>query len=207
MKIIDCIQGSEAWYLARLGVPSASNFKRIVTNTLDANGTYKMSGSLNGYAAELAAEVFAGKTLDQFDGNFFMNRGKENEAEARALYAFTNDVEVQEVGFVTTDDGLAGCSPDGLMADGGGLEIKMQKAENHLKTVEYFKKHGTAEPKYTQQVQGGLWVTGLAYWAQLFYHPDLPPLVIRQKPDAAERDAQLASLRRHQTHIPEGVTL
>lgn len=205
----DFEQGSQQWHAIRCGLPTASAFSRIVMNTKDADGNYKLSTGLQGYAASLAAELFAGKPLDQFDGTSWMDRGKEKEAEARELYAFTHDVDVRQVGFITADDGLCGCSPDALLGDGGGLEIKMQKAENHLLTVQYYEKHGRAEPKYTQQVQGGLWITGLSYWSQLFYHPDLPPLVIRQTPDAAmhkalsigvkrvlaERDANLATLR------------
>ncbi len=216
MIIHDCQQGSEAWAQLRAGIPTASEFSRIVTNTIK-DGEYKLSTSLPGYAAELAAEVFAGKPLTSFDGNFWMDRGREKEAEALDLYAFTQDAVITRVGFVTTDDGLCGCSPDALIADDGGLEVKMPKAENMVEIIGYFQKHGHAPAKYTQQVQACLWITGRPWWDQLYYHPDLPPLVVRQTPDPlqhaafakavaaviAERDSQLASLRRHQTHIPE----
>lgn len=213
MKLIECDQGTPEWKAARVGIPTASEFSKLVTNTKDAEGNYKPSSSLQGYAANLAAELFAGKTLDHFDGNTWMDRGKDGEQEAAELYAFTTDRNVQAVGFITNDDGACGCSPDRLVDDDGGLEIKMLKAENHVAMVSYFEKHKRAEPKYTQQVQGALWITGRAWWEQLFWHPDLPPLVIRQTPDLAmfraldigvkaviaERDLQLASLRRQST--------
>lgn len=182
MKIINCDQGTPAWQAARVGIPTASCFSRLVTNTL-VDGEYKLSTSLPGYAAELAAELFAGKTMNEFDGNAWMNRGKETEEEAAELYAFTTDRELIKVGFITNDEGTFGCSPDRLVAEDGGLEIKCLKAENHVALMQYHEKHGRAEPKYTQQVQGCLWITGRAWWDQFYFHPDLPPLTVRQVPN------------------------
>lgn len=211
MIIHDVIQGTPEWVQCRLGIPTASSFSRLVTST------YKPSSSLTGYAGELAAEMFAGMPLEGFDGNVWMNRGKEMEAEACDLYAFTTDANVQKVGFVTLDDGSAGCSPDALVNDDGGLEIKCLKAERHIAAVHYHQKHGRCPTDYVQQVQGSLLITGRAWWDLCFYHPDMPPLVIRHTPDPAmfaaltagiaavcrERDDQLASLRKQQQYIPE----
>lgn len=217
MKIIECQQGTPEWHAARIGIPTASEFAKLVTNTIK-DGEYKLSASLPGYAANLAAELFAGKTLDQFDGNtVWMDRGKDKEAEAVALYEFTTDAVVTKVGFITTDDGLCGCSPDALVGEDGGLEIKVPKAESLVEIGSYFKKHGHVPVKYTQQVQACLWITGRKWWDQYFWHPDLPPLVIRQVPDLVQhasfakavkavieqRDAHVAELRQHQTHIPD----
>lgn len=177
MKIVDCIQGSPDWFMARAGKPTASQFHRLVT------GTGALSSSLAGYARELAAELFAGKTLDAFDGNSWMDRGKVMEEEAANAYGFIHDVEIQRVGFVTDDDGLIGCSPDALIGDDGGLEIKCLKAESHIEIVTYHKKNGKAPPKYTPQIQGCLYITKRQYWRQFFYHPDLPPLIINNSPD------------------------
>ena len=210
MKIIDCEQGSPSWYAARVGIPTASEFSRLVTNTIK-DGEYNLSTSLPGYAAELAAELFAGKTLDAFDGvTPWMERGKATEAEAVALYEFTTDANVQRVGFITTDDGLCGCSPDALVNDDGGLEVKCLKAESTVEVIGYHQKHGHAPAKYIQQVQACLWISGRAWWDQLYFHPDLPPLIVRQVPDLlqhaafakavaaviAERNAQLENLRK-----------
>ncbi len=209
MRIIDCVQGEPAWYAARAGIPTASSFSRLVTNTLK-DGEYKLSSSLSGYANELAAELFAGKTMDRFDGSTpWMERGRDGEREAAEAYAFITGSTLHEVGFVTTDDGQCGCSPDRLVDEDGGLEIKMLKGENHVEVCGYHKKHGHAPVKYTQQVQACLWITGRAWWDQLYWHPDLPPLIVRQAPDPlqhaafakalttviTERDAALATLR------------
>ncbi len=203
MIIHDVLQGSPEWKAARLGIPTASEFKRLVTST------GKPSESLALYAGELAAELFAGKSLEQFDGNTWMDRGKEMEAEAVSLYEFTNDITVQRVGFITNDAGTAGCSPDALVGEDGGLEAKCCKAERHVEVVHYHKKHGRAPSQYVLQVQGSLFITGRKWWDLIFYSPELPPLIIRNTPDMAihaalaagiatviaSRDDQLASLR------------
>lgn len=189
MRVIECEQGSPEWYAARIGIPTASCFSRLVTNTIK-DGEYKLSAQISGYAAELAAEVMAGKTMDQFDGNSpWMARGKEQEADAVAMYEFTTDRTISRIGFVTTDDGLCGCSPDALVDDDGGLEVKMLKGENHVEVMGYHKKHGHAPVKYTQQVQACLWITGRKWWDQLYYHPDIEPLIVRQTPDPLQHDA------------------
>ena len=211
MIIHTCLQGSPEWAQLRVGVATASEFSRLVT------GTGAPSKSLSGYARELAAELFAGKSLDAFDGNAWMLRGKEKEAEAIELYEFTNDVTVQRVGFITNDENTAGCSPDGLVGDDGGLEIKCLKAESHIEVVQYHQKHGRCPPKYLPQVQGCLLISGRKAWWQMFYHPDLPPLIVRNEPDLewqeklkaaltqviTERDAILAQMRHDQMHIPD----
>lgn len=211
MKIHTVEQGSPDWFSLRCGKPTASNFSRLV----DSKG--KPSKSLAGYANELAGELFAGRTLDQFEGNAWMNRGKEMEAEAIKLYAFTTAADVQRVGFVTADDDAAGCSPDALVDADGGLETKCLKAEHHIAAMTYYQKHGKAPTSYVQQVQGGMLICQRTWWDLMFFHPDMPPLIIRHEPcvilrpallaGIAEvcrvRDDALATLRHEQQYIPE----
>ncbi len=205
MIVHDVEQGSERWFALRAGMPTASAFGKIVK----ADGT--LSKSITAYASQLAAELFAGKPMESFDGNgnTWMDRGKETEAEAVSTYEFTYDVAVQKVGFITNDMGTVGCSPDGLVNDDGGIEVKCLKAENHVELTSYYAKHKVAPPKYLRQVQGSLWICQRKWWDQVFFHPDLPLLVIRQAPDLeyhaalaaavatviAERDAALKSLK------------
>ena len=211
MITYDAPQGSPEWVAARFGRPTASNFSRVVTS----KGA--PSTSLQGYAAELAGELFAGKSLDAFDGNYYTRRGQDTEAEAREFYAFTTDAVLADAHFVTLDDDTAGCTPDAFVGDDGLLEIKCLKAERHIAAVQYHSKHGKAPTDYIQQTQGQLWITGRAWVDLMFYHPDLPPLTIRQTHDVAfiaalkagvaaviaERDTILASLRHNQQHVGE----
>ena len=167
MKIIPCTQGSPEWHAARLGIPTASNFGKIVTPACAA------SKSAEGYMHQLVAERLIGHPCGEIDTPW-MQRGQITEAEAVAYYELQRGVDTQAVGFVTTDDGSAGCSPDRLIRDDGGLEIKCPSAAVH---VGYLLER---EPrKYWPQIQGALWITGRRWWDFLSYCPELPPALIR----------------------------
>lgn len=174
MKVIDCVQGSPEWLEARLGVPTASNFDRIVTAK-----TLKPSASAPGYLARLAAEWFLRVPLDDVKSGF-MERGTELEPEAARHYEAITDADCTPVGFVLTDDETAGCSPDRLVGDDGLCEIKCPSAEVAMR---YHLAGGTDE--YALQVQGQLWVTGRKWCDLVLYHPTIPTTIVRVLPDPA----------------------
>ena len=176
MILHDVEQRSDAWYALRAGIPTASEFSKIITSAGIP------SKSAVDYAYTLAGEMYAGKVLDPWQGNQWTERGREMEDEAISLYEFANDVKVQRVGFVTDDGFSMGCSPDGIVGD-GGVEIKCLKAVNHIKAILRYQKFGKAPPDYVQQTQGQIWICGWAWCDLIFYHPELPLLVIRQEPD------------------------
>ncbi len=86
-------QGSDEWLRAKAGIPSASNFKKIVKPS-----SGKPSDSQGAYMRKLAGEKMLGTSVSDF-GSAKMQRGTELEPEARALYGLCNDIEIQEVGF------------------------------------------------------------------------------------------------------------
>ena len=172
---IDCGgQGTEEWLKARLGVPSASNFSRVVTTK------GQRSTSFMGYVNALIAEKLTG------DPTYVkitepMERGTSLEDEARAMYQLINDTEVRQVDFIKHPNMEVGCSPDGLIdvkCDRGligGLEIKCPLQGTH---VEYLRA-GKVPSKYMLQVQGCMFVTGRGYWDFMSYHPKMKPLIVR----------------------------
>lgn len=202
MIVHDVDQRSPEWEQIRCGTPTASAFSRLIT------ATGEPSKSAPGYAVTLACELFAGKPVDAWEGNAWTERGREMEEAAIALYEFARDASVVPVGFVTTDDGATGASPDGFVGEDGLVEVKCLKAENHVKAILYHRKHGKCPPDYVQQAQGQMMITGRAWCDVVFYHPELPLLVLRQQADAeihkalreqiplvcAERDRVLAVL-------------
>ena len=177
MIIHNVEQGTPEWFALRAGMPTASEFSKIVTSVGEA------SKSMQGYAITLAGEMYAGKPLDVWEGNSHTERGKVLEEEASKMYAFLHDVEPAQVGFVTTDDALSGCSPDRFIGDDGLTEIKCLKAENHIKAIMYYKKHKKCPPDYVQQTQGQMFMCERAWCDLFFYHPDLPRLTIRVERD------------------------
>lgn len=204
-------QRSPEWYALRTGMPTASEFGSFFTAK-----KREPSAQLATYALTLAAEVFAGKRLDPFEGNKWTERGKEFEAKAFKLYEFANDVTIDPIGFITDDAKTMGCSPDGLVGDDGMVEFKCLKAENHIKAILHYADTKTCLPEFLDQTQGQIMI-GERKWCDLVhFHPDLPLLVIRQHGDTeihkaqrdavarvrAERDRVLAILQRHHNGAP-----
>jgi putative phage-type endonuclease len=178
MKIIDCVQGTPEWFSARCGIPSASNFDKIIT--MDG----KPSKQRTKYLYQLAGERLAGKPEETYT-NGAMQRGKELEAEARKLYQIVTGNEVQEVGFCLAEG--YGASPDGLVGQDGSLEIKCPIISTH---VGYLLEK-VVPSDYFQQTQGQLLVTGRSWVDFVSYYPGIKPLIIR-----AERDEKfIAALK------------
>ena len=172
MKVLDVEQGSREWVEARLGIPTASAFKRIVTST------GKLSAQRESYQAELLSEWVFGEPAKDFD-TAWTERGKALEPDARRYYSFHTDTEAQTVGFCLRDDGIAGASPDSLVGDDGLLELKCPREDTHL----LYLARGVLPTDYKVQVQGQLWVTGRAWADFMSYAPELPPMLVRVEPD------------------------
>ena len=175
MKIVECIQCSPEWWLARRGVPTASDFDKILTPK-----TQKASASQEPFINQLIAERFA--TVWPDESGFVssaMANGIENEPIARAWYEFEHDCDVTEVGFCLSDCGRFGCSPDGLVGDEGGIELKCPSLETHVKYL----REGVLPAEYRCQVHGEILVTGRAWFDFVSYAEGLPPFCIRVVPD------------------------
>ena len=172
MRIDQNEQGSPEWLAARLGIPSASMFAKIVTT----KGIW--SASADAYINQLVAERLTGEREEVFQSHHML-RGTELEPDARDLYSLMSDAEVTEVGFCLHDTLSAGCSPDGLIGEEGGLEIKAPAPSTH---VEYLR-GGVLPSKYKQQVMGCLWITGREWWDFVSYHPTMKPLIVRVERD------------------------
>lgn len=168
---INCEQGSPEWFEARCGVPTASNFKKLVSSTGKPSTQQKV------YMMELLAEMLTTSktTIEQTE---WMTRGIELEQEAAELYAFTKDVELKEAGLLLDDSRSFGCSPDRLLDD-GGLEIKCPKPSTHVGYLLANK----VPADYYPQVQGCMLVTGYKWWDFMSYCPGMKPLIIRCERD------------------------
>ena len=163
-------QGSEAWHSARLGIPTASKFATVM-----AKGEGKTRSE---YMRKLAGEILTGEPMDSFS-NAHMERGKSMEDEARETYAFVNDIEPRRVGFIRNGD--RGASPDSLIGDDGGLEIKTALPHIHIDRLE----RNRLPPEHKAQVQGNLWISQREWWDFCSYWPKLPVLTVRVYRDEA----------------------
>lgn len=148
IEIIDCEQRSEAWYLARLGLPTASMFATVM-----AKGEGK---TRDAYMRKLAGEIITGIPMENYT-NDDMERGNAIEPELRARYSFESDAEIVPVGFIK--NGNKGCSPDGLIGTDGMVQFK--SAAPHV-MIEILLA-GEVPKKHLPQCQGELWVAERAW--------------------------------------------
>lgn len=176
------LQRTDDWFRDRLGIPTASNYGKLITST------GKPSTTSEAYINELIAQRITGDLPEQFT-NVHIERGIELEPDAVSWFEFETDLTVTESGFVRHPDIDTGCSPDGLIGDDGGLEIKCPADHTHVAYL----RSGKLPAKYVQQVQGSMWVTGRDHWWFLSYHPTMPKLLLR-----IERDSDYIALLAHQ---------
>lgn len=175
MIIVDCKQGTPEWDECRLGIPTASEFFRIVT----PKGKLVSPDARKKYLYELAGEFVSGRREENFQ-SFRMKEGSRLEEESRQVYAMEHEVEVVQVGFVFKDEQKKfGCSPDGLIDPNGGFETKDAKFSIHIDRLV----DGKMVTEHIPQVQGSLYVTGREWWDFQSYCNGLPELCIRNYRD------------------------
>ena len=168
MPQIDCVQYSPEWREARRGIPTASQFSRIV------KGDGSRSKSRSAYLYECAAVRLTGIYKDGYK-SAAMQEGNDREELSRWIYAMEQEVIVDEVGFCVSECGRWGASPDGLIGEDGLLELKNPEAHTH---IEYLLS-GKLPTAYVQQVQGELLVTEREWADFCSYSPKLPLFILR----------------------------
>jgi hypothetical protein len=174
-EIIDCEQGSEDWYRARMGIPTASEFSTVLAK---GRGSDTESRTRRTYLLKLAGEIVTGEPMESYS-NGHMDRGKAMEQPARNAYAFMADADVERVGFIRCGSGAKGCSPDSLIGSDGALEIKTKLP--HLLIDCLLKDE--FPPEHKAQCQGVLWVAEREWIDLAVYWPKLPLFVKRATRD------------------------
>ena len=179
----DLEQGSDEWLAARRGIITASVVGQLITPQTTRAASNDKSRAL---IAQLAAERITGRSESVFV-NADMERGNLHEPHARDAYAQHHGVHVEQVGFMLRDDwGIRlGASPDGLVGNEGGIEIKCPRAKTHIQTI-----LSDAVPAYNMaQVQATLLVTGREWWDFVSFCAGLPMFTKRVVLDPKWRDA------------------
>lgn len=161
----DIVQGTDDWQEIRKGKITGSVFKTLMVNGKGPGGLG--AGAIT-QLYRVAEERITGKVRQSFKGNKATDWGHEYEQEAMEYYEHENFVKIKTVGFVERSE-WTGVSPDGLIDEDGGIEIKCFPTK-HMQILET-KKYGDEE--YTQ-CQVNMWVTGRKYWDLCYYHPDFP---------------------------------
>ncbi len=172
MKIHNVTQRTPAWYNLRLGRITASKMDSVITSV--KGDEVKQP---NDYMWKLLCEYITKEPDDAMAKTYWMERGNDMEAEAIKLYEFTTGTETKSIGFVTTDDGKIGVSPDRFIFSGeGGAEIKCPAPWTHL---EYLLNPDQFKKDYFNQYQTQIYVCEKQWWELYSYHPFMPPVRIR----------------------------
>ena len=172
-------QGSPEWLAARKGCITGSRFKDA-REKLAKGGPSKAQLQ---YAMDTARERVGGTVPPKF-ANAAMRTGTEQEPHARMHYEAITGNLVQEVGFITTDDGLFGLSPDGLIGDDGVLEVKTMVSSDTLFTA-------VADgdlSSYIDQCNGYLWLLGRQWVDLCLWCPDLESIGLQMTIHRITRD-------------------
>ncbi len=170
-------QRSEEWRLSRVGRVGCSRLGDVLAE--GRNGA--PSASRKNYMHELLCERLTGKYAEHWTSPE-MQWGIDNEPLARSAYEIKTGLLVLEDGGREhpTIKGF-GCSPDGLIGDEGGLEIKCPNTATHLETV----LEGKVKRDYILQMAGGCLVYGRQWWDFASFDPRLPEslwLFVRRYP-------------------------
>lgn len=171
-------QRSDEWFAARAGRITASRMNDVMVER--ERGEFK-SGPRKGqkkpqpkaitdYAHQLAAERLTLRPRKQVKAAA-LAWGQTVEPAAVAAYQAETGVIVTPAEFILHPKyDFIGASPDFLVGDDGGGEIKSpESSEVHLETL-----LTGLPPEHIEQIQGGLWVTGRKWWDFVSFHPDFP---------------------------------
>jgi len=161
MIVLNCEQGTPEWEDARRGRATASEFSSVL-----AKGQGK---TRTAYLRRLVAERLTGKSHQGFK-NAHIERGHEQETFARAAYELAIGCMVEQIGFAQHDTIMAGASPDGLVGEDRGVEIKSVIPTVQIDTI----LAGGFPSEHRAQIQGNLWITGRKVWDFCSYCEDMP---------------------------------
>lgn len=158
-------QGSAQWLAARAGHVTASKLKDVIAKGKGGEAAVRRT-----YRVQLVTERLTGLPQESYK-NAAMEYGTETEPQARMAYEAITGRMVLEKGFIKHPEiDWLGASPDGLVDDVGGVEIKCPfNSAVHVETL------SAGMPKeHMPQVQGCMWVTGRKWWDFISFDPRMP---------------------------------
>jgi len=183
-------QRSPEWFALRAGRLTGSCAEDVLAQGKGGAEAYKRRDLKIRLAAERltnAPESSGYVTAD-------MQRGIDKEPDAVAAYEARHGVLVDtSVGFMASDDLMAGYSPDGIVMGDGLLETKCPKTATHLG---YLRDPLSLAKAYMPQLLHGLWISG-APWVDIVSFDDRLPanlaLVVTRVDAAKVPDYALAA--------------
>lgn len=172
MIIHNVQQNTPEWDAARIGIPTASEFEKIISPGGEPSRQWEA------YAHKILAEEMIGHAIKGFR-SADMEEGQNREEESVLYYELQRDVSTTPVGFVTDDARTMGCSPDRFVGTDGLLETKNPLAH----TLVGYMIDGKLDRAYWPQIQGQLLVTGRKWVDIVAYFPEMPEVIVRVERD------------------------
>lgn len=166
----DIEQGTDEWFQLRLGVPTASNFGKMMASGRDGEDSKTRTDLMY----RLAGEIMTGRPAEGKIVTAAMQRGNDMEPEARDYYLQTHFADLRRIGFMRRKLGTGryvGASPDALIGDKRALEIKTMAP--HLMIERLLKGNGMP-PEHRPQVHGTMWVGDLEAVDLLIFYSGMP---------------------------------
>lgn len=158
----DVVQGTDEWHELRRGKFTGSNAQAIAS----------AGKGLDTYTTQIACSIFTGKGKKGFKSDA-MQKGNDLEYITRSAYEFATGNTVYEVGFGKLGEWV-GSSPDGLIGDDGGVELKTREQDD----TSFSEKHGKLllgeedfESGYIWQCHFNMYVFGRKWWDLVSYDP------------------------------------
>lgn len=191
----DLEQGTDEWLQARCGILTASTIGKLLTPT----GKSAKNDKSRRLILDLLAQRIS-KVVEDQPNTFAMQRGHEDEIEAKLLYA-QNFGPVSEAGFITEDRWgfKLGYSPDGLVGDVGLLECKSRAHGLQMGVI----CDQVVPTEYMAQIQTGLLVSGRE-WLDFISFPAMgggKMLVKRVYPDTDMQGALIEAAASFEAEI------
>lgn len=172
-------QGTPEWHQARLGRVTGSRIADVMMA--------KSTAGYQNYRAQLICERLTGVPTEGFT-SASMQHGTDTEPQARAFYEMETGHDVAQIGFINHPTLFAGVSPDGLIGEMGGVEIKCPQPAEHIRTIT----GGAIKRNYLLQIHWGMICTGRVWWDFASFCPMLPD-EMRMHRETVKADYELQS--------------
>lgn len=197
------LQRTEDWFADRLGKITAS---RICDVMAFSEGGLYLSGAKKGtpkivkplkartdYMHQIVTDILTSKQRDQVKARA-LQWGIDAEPIAVAAYEARHGLMVKSAGFMLHPKyDFIGASPDFLSEIHGGGEVKCPESrEVHLATL----LNGLPK-EHIEQIQGGLWVTGRAWWDFISFNPYFPEHLQLYVERVYRDEIYIAGMERH----------
>jgi hypothetical protein len=160
----DIEQRSEAWFALKELKMSASHATAIAN----------CGKGLDTYINEIVRAACEKNHESYFNND--MQRGNDLEDIAATCYELETGLQTKQIGFITYNE-YVGCSPDRLVGDNGGLEIKARANKEHFRLLTTNK----PDSEVIWQIQMCLLISQRKWWDFVSYNPNFKKSLFIQR--------------------------